>query len=115
MIDIPKFIRSLGYAFKGIFALINSENNAKIHFLATILAVSLGIYFNISADNWNWILLAIVLVWITEAINTSIESVVDLAAPDLHPLAKRAKDIAAGAVLIAAGFAVYIGVKVFLL
>lgn len=113
MIDIQKFIRSVHFAITGIFTLIKSENNARIHLLATFIVLLASFYFGISSADWNWIILAISLVWITEAINTAIESVVDLVSPEIHPLAKKAKDFAAAGVLFAALFAVYIAIKVF--
>lgn len=113
MIDIQKFIRSVGFALEGIVTLIKSENNARIHLLASILVISAGFYFNISSSDWNWIILAISLVWVSEAFNTAIETLVDLASPEIHPLAKKVKDIAAAGVLIAAAFAVFVALKVF--
>jgi diacylglycerol kinase len=114
MIDILKFIRSMSFAIQGIANMIMSENNARIHALATIFVVVMGFYCHLTISEWLWISLAIALVWILEAINTAIEALVDLAAPDFHPLAKKAKDIAAGGVLIGAILAVIIGALVFL-
>jgi diacylglycerol kinase len=114
MINIPKFIKSVGFALEGIIALVKSENNARIHLLATILVVFSGLFFQISSADWLWLGLAIALVWMAEAFNTAIEALVDLASPQINPLAKKAKDIAAAGVLFAALFAVYIAIKVFL-
>lgn len=114
MINIPKFIKSVGFAVEGIFALVKSENNARIHLLATILVVSAGFYFNISDSDWLWVSLAIALVWMAEAFNTAIETLADFASPDKDPQIKKVKDIAAAGVLIAAIFAVFVAVKVFL-
>lgn len=113
MINWPKFFKSLGFAFQGIFTLIKTENNAKIHFLATILVVFAGFYFRIEKEEWLWLCLAITLVWSSEAINTAIEAVVDLASPNRHPLAKKAKDVAAAAVLICSLFAILVAYFVF--
>lgn len=93
--------------------MVISENNARIHLLASIVVISTGIYVELSAQEWLWIALAIALVWILEAINTAIEALVDLASPDFHPLAGKAKDIAAAAVLIASIFAVIVGIIIF--
>lgn len=93
--------------------MVISENNARIHLLASIVVISAGIYVELSAYEWLWIALAIALVWILEAINTAIEALVDLASPDFHPLAGKAKDIAAAAVLIASIFAVIVGIIIF--
>lgn len=114
MINIQKFVKSVGFAFEGIISLIKSENNARIHLIATFFVVGLGLLLNISQTDWAWILLAIALVWICEAFNTALEAMVDLASPEIHPLAKKIKDLSAAAVLIAAGFAFFVGLKVFL-
>lgn len=113
MINLPKFFRSVGYSLSGIKALIISENNARIHLLATILVISVSLYLQISSSDWLWIALAITLVWLAECFNTAIETVVDLASPNFHSLAKKAKDIAAGSVLFAAIFAIVVAILVF--
>jgi diacylglycerol kinase len=114
MIDIQKFIRSVGFALEGIVSLIKSENNARIHFLATVLVIIAGVYFQISSNDWLWIALAITLVWLAEAFNTSIESLADFVSTEKHPMVKKVKDIAAAGVLFAAVFAVIVAVMVFL-
>jgi diacylglycerol kinase len=114
MIDIPKFLKSVGYALEGIFSLIKSENNARIHFLATILVLLGGYYFEISENDWLWIGLAIALVWLAEAFNTAIETLADTVSKEIHPQIKKAKDIAAAGVLFAAIFAIFVAVKVFI-
>ena len=81
--------------------------------MATILVVAAGALLRISPAEWALIALAVVCVWATEALNTSIEFVVDLGSPDLHPLAAKAKDVAAGAVLVAAIGSLIVGVLVF--
>lgn len=72
-----------------------------------------GFVVGLSAAKWCWIVLACMAVWITETLNTALEFLTDLASPDFHPLAGKAKDVAAGAVLIAAIGAVIIGALVF--
>lgn len=109
MINIPKFIRSVGFALEGLKALVVGENNARIHTLATLVVLCVGIWLKLETTDWLWIAAAIALVWILEAINTAIEAVVDLASPEIHPLAKKAKDIMAAAVLIGAVFAIIVG------
>jgi diacylglycerol kinase (ATP) len=95
-------MRSFGHAFRGLKVLVQTQHNARIHGVATVLVAAAGALARISPTEWGLIALAIVWVWVTEALNTSIEFVVDLVSPDLHPLAAKAKDVAAGAVLIAA-------------
>ena len=106
-------VRSFGYAFKGIAVLLMSQANAWIHATATIVVATLGLYFHIKATEWCFLLLAMALVWVAEAVNTALEFLTDLVSPDYHVLAGKAKDVAAGAVLIAAIFAVLIGGIIF--
>ena len=93
--------------------MVESQRNARIHAVATVLAVAAGALARISPTEWGLIVLAIVCVWAAEALNTSIEFLVDLVSPELHPLAAKAKDVAAGAVLVAAIGSLIIGALVF--
>ena len=93
--------------------MVQSQRNARIHAVATILAVAAGAVARISPTEWVLIALAVVCVWAAEALNTSIEFLVDLVSPELHPLAAKAKDVAAGAVLVAAIGSLIIGALVF--
>lgn len=93
--------------------MLQTQHNARIHALATIVVVIAGALIRISPTEWALIALAILCVWVAEALNTAIEFVVDLVSPDHHPLAGRAKDVAAGAVLVAAIGATIVGGIVF--
>ncbi|MEC4672581.1 MAG: diacylglycerol kinase family protein [Nitrospirota bacterium] len=104
--------RSVGHAIGGISLMIRTQHNAWIHAVATLLVILAGIIVKISIDDWCWMTLAIIIVWITEALNTSFEFLCDVVSPDFHPHVKQAKDIAAGAVLISAFGAVVIGMLV---
>ncbi|MBE0623826.1 MAG: diacylglycerol kinase family protein [Burkholderiales bacterium] len=106
-------LRSVGHALRGLGILLQSQQNARIHAAASILVVAAGAVFRISPAEWALIVTAILCVWVAEAINTAIEFLVDLASPELHPLAGKAKDVAAGAVLAAAVGAAVIGGLVF--
>jgi diacylglycerol kinase (ATP) len=106
-------IRSVGCALQGIRTMLCSQHNAWVHAAATIMVVVGGFIFHLSAAEWCWITLAMVSVWTAEALNTAFEYLTDVASPDFHPLAGKAKDVAAGAVLIAAVGAVIIGLLVF--
>ena len=110
---MKKRIRSFGYAGRGIKVDFGSEANMKIHIGIAILVVICGFIFSISITEWIECLLCIGLVFGMEMMNTAIENVVDLASPKLHPLAGKAKDIAAGAVLICAIISVIIGLLIF--
>lgn len=111
---MKKLFRSFYYAISGIIVLIRDEKNAKIHVLATLIAVGTGLYLGLKPFEWAFICLAIVLVFITEAINTAIENTVDFMSEERKPQLKKIKDIAAGAVLMAALFALLVAALVFI-
>jgi len=102
-------IRSFKCAFNGIRIMIVSQQNAWIHLFATAAVVILGVQLGLNNAEWCWIVLATISVWTAEALNTAFEFLTDVASPSFHPLAARAKDVAAGAVLIAAIGAVALG------
>lgn len=106
--------KSFGYAFEGIFAGIKKERNMKIHCAAAVLVVLAGAVFQISAVKWCICFLLFGLILALELVNTALEAVVDLVTEERKPLAKLAKDTAAGAVLIAAIMAVIIGGIIFI-
>ena len=106
-------IKSFGYAFEGIVNTVKSERNMQIHFAFMLAVVVCGFIFRISYTEWLICLTLFGLVTSLELVNTAVESVVDLVTEEHKPLAKRAKDAAAGAVLIAAIFAAIIGLIIF--
>ena len=108
-----RLARSFGYAFRGIGMMLVTQANARIHAVATLLAVGAGFWFGISCGEWCAVIAVVGLVWTAEGLNTALEAVVDLVSPEQHPLAGRAKDAAAGAVLCAALAALAIGVLIF--
>jgi diacylglycerol kinase (ATP) len=93
--------------------MISTQHNAWIHAAATIMVVAAGFYFHLTKAEWCWIILAIVSVWTAEALNTAFEFLTDVASPEFHPLAEKAKDVAAGAVLITAIGSVLLGIIIF--
>lgn len=97
---MKRFLRSFTFAFEGIIYCIKVERNFKVHLLAMVLAIIAGLLTNLSRVEWLIIILFIVGVLALELVNTAIERVVDLVTTEIHPLAKQAKDVAAGAVLI---------------
>jgi diacylglycerol kinase (ATP) len=105
-------LRSFQFAFTGIWTMLKTQHNAWIHAFATIGIILAGLFFGVSSAEWCWLVLAIMAVWTAEALNTAFELLADVAAPGYHPLVKQAKDVAAGAVLIAAIGAVVIGMLV---
>lgn len=105
---------SFRYAFQGVADLFRSQPNARIHALATGVAVIAGYFLQISRLEWVAIVLCVALVISLEAMNTALEYLTDLVSPDYHPLAGKAKDVAAAAVLIAAIGALAVAAIVFL-
>ena len=104
---------SFGYAFEGIWTGIRKERNMKIHCLAIICVTLAGTFFGITAAEWCICLLLFALVASLELVNTAVEAVVDLVTEERKPLAKIAKDTAAGAVLFAAIVSVIVGCIIF--
>ncbi|MEW6366721.1 MAG: diacylglycerol kinase family protein [Acidobacteriota bacterium] len=111
--EVTGRISSFKNAFRGIWAMIRSQHNAWIHAVATVVVVLAGVYWRIDRREWTWLVLAIVSVWTAEALNTAFEFLADATSPTFHPLIGKAKDVAAGAVLIAAIGSVVTGVLVF--
>ena len=109
----PSRLKSFTYALRGLGILLATQPNARIHAAATIAVCAAGFYFRLNVAEWCWIVLAMMAVWSAEAFNTALEFLADAVNPDFHPLVGKAKDVAAGAVLIAAMGAVVIGVLVF--
>ena len=105
--------KSFSYAFAGIFRTIRSERNMKIHCFAACMVVLFGIFLHLSREEWFTCPILFALVMSLELVNTAVEATVDLATKVYDPLAKKAKDAAAGAVLIAAIFAAIIGLWIF--
>jgi diacylglycerol kinase (ATP) len=106
-------VRSVRHALRGIGVMLRTQHNAWIHAVATGAVLAAGLALRIGPGEWLAIVLAIVAVWTAEALNTAFESLCDVASPEFHPMVERAKDVAAGAVLIAAAGAVLIGLLVF--
>ncbi len=102
-------MRSFNFAFAGLWTLLKTQPNARIHACATIAVIAAGLHLKISAPEWSLLILAIVAVWLAEALNTALEFLADVASPQHHPLIKNAKDVAAAGVLITATGAIAIG------
>jgi diacylglycerol kinase len=105
-------IRSVRCALTGIWVMLSSQHNARIHAAATVIVIMVGLYFGLTRSEWCWIVIAIVSVWTAEALNTAFEFLTDVASPQFHPIAAKAKDVAAGAVLITALGSMTIGLLV---
>jgi diacylglycerol kinase len=105
--------RSFHYAFAGIAYCLRTQRNFRIHMLAAVLVGIVGGLLGLSGVEWAVLALTVTMVLAAEMVNTVVEAAVDLASPGLHPLAKTAKDVAAGAVLVTALGAVVIGGCIF--
>jgi diacylglycerol kinase len=105
---MKQMLASIGHAVDGIVDLVKRENNAKIHVISTLLVILVGMRLDFLAIEWLWISLAVAGVWVAELINSALEKLVDLVSPEEHPLAKKVKDYAAGAVLVMAIWAVFV-------
>ena len=109
------FMESLKYALTGIKTVMEEERNMKYHVSFGVLVIIMSFLFKLTIVEWFFILLAIFFVIVTEIINTSFENLVDLVTNHAyHELAKKVKDMAAGAVLVSAIFALITGCLIFL-
>lgn len=110
---LARRLRSFRYAWSGLLWLVSSQPNARIHLVATVCAIAVGFWLKIAPLEWCAILVVTGAVWSAEAVNSALELLADHLHPQEHPLVGRAKDVAAGGVLVAAIVAVAVGVLVF--
>jgi diacylglycerol kinase (ATP) len=111
--SIRSRLRSFVYAARGVRTMLISQHNAWLHVVATLLVSTGGLVLRVSRLEWIVLVAAVVSVWTAESLNTSLEFLCDVASPEFHPLVEKAKDVAAGAVLICALGAAVVGVLVF--
>lgn len=109
----PTFIRSFGYAIEGFLTAVRTERNIKVMLAIGALAIIAGLVIGLDPLSWCVILICCGLVIHAELANTAIEAVVDLACQEIHPLAKRAKDIAAASVYVLSIMAAIVGLLVY--
>jgi len=107
-----RVIRSFYYAFAGLSYLFRTQRNARVELTIGLAACAVGAWLRISRVEWAVMVFTIALVLILEGLNTAVEAAIDLASPKFHPLAKAAKDLAAGMVLIAAIASVGVGLLI---
>ena len=113
-IDHKRLVNSFKYAWQGILQSYKGEQNLKIHTFIAILVIVFGFFLRISYTEWLVCFILIGLVLMAEFFNTAIEYVVDLASPEVHPLAKAAKDTASAGVLMMAFISAIIGLIIFI-
>ncbi|KIL44444.1 diacylglycerol kinase [Jeotgalibacillus soli] len=111
--DYERLVASFKYAWQGIVDVWQNEQNFRIHACVALTMVVLGFVFSLNAIEWLFVILAITGVLSTELMNTAVERSVDLITREQHPLAKRAKDASAAAVLIYACMAFIVGIVIF--
>jgi diacylglycerol kinase len=108
-----RFLRAFGFAGRGVWQVIRTERNMRVHLAVAAAVIVAGVLYRVSAVDWACLALAIGLVLTAETVNSALEALTDLHTSQHHPLAKTAKDAAAGAVLIASVAAAGVGAAVF--
>lgn len=108
------FLRAMRNSLNGIWLILVRERNMRIHILLAFLILVSGLHYGLYRSDWLWVTMAVFIVIFSEFLNTIIEAVVDLVVEKkYHPLAKLAKDVAAGAVLAAVGVEIIILLLIF--
>jgi diacylglycerol kinase (ATP) len=107
-------IRSGAHAVEGIVEMLKSQHNAWVHLVATLGGIAAGWILGVSPAQWCFLILVMMAVWVAEALNTAFEFLCDVASPEFHPLVKKSKDVAAGAVLLSAVGASAVGAIIFI-
>lgn len=111
--DLHKHIKSHSHAWNGLYLIFTSQLNFRIQALIGVLVAIAGIYFKLSLIEWYGIIFSMVIVFLAEALNSALEKACDAITTQRHGSIKYAKDVAAGAVLVAAAAAIVVGVFVF--
>ncbi len=112
--ELIAFFNSFIYAWHGLIYAVRTQRNARVHMILGTFAILLGVVLHISPVEFAMVFIAITLVFIAEMFNTVAEACIDLVTREYHPLARIAKDVAAGAVLLNAMLSVLIGALVFI-
>jgi diacylglycerol kinase len=107
-------VESFGHAFRGVATMLREQPHAQLHALATAVVIILGWSVNLARPDWQSLILIVALVWLAEGMNTALEYLSDAAVPEQHPLIGKAKDVAAGAVLLTAICAIVMAGLIFL-
>lgn len=108
--SIARRLQSFRFAARGIAFMLRTQHNAWIHLAVSAVVCAAGWQLHVRSDDWRWLAAAIALVWASESTNTAFEHLCDVVSPELHPSVEKAKDIAAGAVLICACGAAILGI-----
>lgn len=108
----PRLVESFRCAFAGVWNTLRTQRNARIHLATATVVILIGLTLHLTAAEWSLITLTIAFVLVAEMFNSVMEAVVDMVTEEYHPLAKKAKDMAAGAVLTAAAAAIAVGLLI---
>lgn len=111
---MKKRFKSFKYAFRGIGTLLATQMNARIHLVALIVVITAGLLVGLSLEEWALVALAVAMVLSAEAMNSALEFLADHTAPEWHDSVQKAKDLAAGSVLLAAAGALAVGLLIFI-
>jgi diacylglycerol kinase (ATP) len=106
-------LRSVGFALQGIRTMLASQHNAWVHAGSSVLVTIAGLICRLGTIEWCGLILAMMAVWVAEALNTAFEFLCDVASPEFHPMVAKSKDVAAGAVLLSAIGSVAVGLLIF--
>ncbi|SHE64792.1 diacylglycerol kinase (ATP) [Seinonella peptonophila] len=110
---VHKFLKSIGYALEGLKYTLTTQRNMRIHFVIALVVLIISFYLPLNRLEVLILFLSIAMVLFAELLNTVLETIVDMVTQEFHPLAKIAKDVAAGAVLLTVGLAVIVGISIF--
>lgn len=113
LFSLARRANSFRHAASGVGFMLRSQHNAWIHLAASLVVIVAGFWVHLSSADWRWMAAAIVLVWVAETTNTAFEYLCDVVSPEFHLSVEKAKDIAAGAVLICSAGAVVLGALTF--
>ncbi len=113
MLNIKRLFKSFKYASRGLFRMFKEEQNLQVQSIVAIIVLVLAVFFGIGRIEWCLIGISIILVLLSEMINSAIERVADILKPRIHEYVKEVKDIMAAVVLLSSFLAIFIGVAVF--
>lgn len=108
----PNRFASFGYALAGWLYMLRWQKNTRIMMVASFIIGAVGLWLQISALEWAMLIIVITIVWLTEFLNAGIEAAIDVASPDIHPMAKVGKDVASAAVLLGVVASILVGILI---
>jgi diacylglycerol kinase len=106
----PTRLKSLSYALAGWLYMLRWQKNTRLQAVASILIMAIAFWLQIDRVSWAILILTITIVWMAEFLNAAVEAVINLASPELHPMAKVGKDVASAAVLLGVIASILVGV-----